>query len=43
MQKAGISIDIGTIDSFQGSDRDMIIYDCVRSSKTKNTQTTHKN
>ena len=28
--------DIGTVDSFQGSDRDIIIYDCVRSSKTKN-------
>lgn len=26
-------IDIGTIDSFQGSDRDIIIYDCVRSTK----------
>ena len=25
--------DIGTVDSFQGSDRDIIIYDCVRSSK----------
>ena len=41
-KKAGISIDIGTIDSFQGSDRDMIIYDCVRSSKAKNTQQTQK-
>lgn len=41
-KKAGISIDIGTVDSFQGSDRDMIIYDCVRSSKTKNTQQTQK-
>lgn len=39
-KKAGISIDIGTIDSFQGSDRDMIIYDCVRSSKANNTQQT---
>lgn len=39
-KKAGISIDIGTVDSFQGSDRDMIIYDCVRSSKAKNTQET---
>lgn len=28
--------DIGTVDSFQGSDRDIIIYDCVRSSKLKN-------
>lgn len=28
--------EIGTVDSFQGSDRDIIIYDCVRSSKTKN-------
>ena len=28
--------DIGTVDSFQGSDRDIIIYDCVRSSKSKN-------
>ena len=26
-------IDIGTVDSFQGSDRDIIIYDCVRSGK----------
>ena len=25
--------DIGTVDSFQGSDRDIFIYDCVRSSK----------
>ena len=41
-KKAGISIDIGTVDSFQGSDRDMIIYDCVRSSKAKNTQQTQK-
>ncbi|BDB65576.1 hypothetical protein T36_2055 [Helicobacter cinaedi] len=39
-KKANISIDIGTVDSFQGSDRDMIIYDCVRSSKAKNTQQT---
>lgn len=30
-------IDIGTVDSFQGSDRDIIIYDCVRSNVlTKN-------
>lgn len=36
-KKAGISIDIGTVDSFQGSDRDIIIYDCVRSSKAENT------
>jgi superfamily I DNA and/or RNA helicase len=28
-------IDIGTVDSFQGSDRDIIIYDCVRSGKVK--------
>lgn len=40
--KENISIDIGTVDSFQGSDRDMIIYDCVRSSKAKNTQQTQK-
>lgn len=32
----GFSIDIGTVDSFQGSDRDIIIYDCVRSGKLKN-------
>lgn len=31
-----LKIDIGTVDSFQGSDRDIIIYDCVRSSKVKN-------
>ena len=30
--------DIGTVDSFQGSDRDIIIYDCVRSLKSKNSQ-----
>ncbi|EOC2062214.1 AAA domain-containing protein [Campylobacter upsaliensis] len=41
-KEAGISIDIGTVDSFQGSDRDMIIYDCVRSSKANNTQQTQK-
>lgn len=41
-KKAGISIDIGTVDSFQGRDRDMIIYDCVRSSKAENTQQTQK-
>ncbi len=32
---ADCSIDIGTVDSFQGSDRDIIIYDCVRSGKLK--------
>lgn len=32
---ADYKIDIGTVDSFQGSDRDIIIYDCVRSSKLK--------
>ena len=31
----GYKIDIGTVDSFQGSDRDVIIYDCVRSGKLK--------
>ena len=31
----GNKIDIGTVDSFQGSDRDIIIYDCVRSGKLK--------
>lgn len=41
-KKANVSIDIGTVDSFQGSDRGMIIYDCVRSSKAKNTQQTQK-
>lgn len=29
-------IEIGTVDSFQGSDRDIIIYDCVRSSRIRN-------
>ena len=37
-KNSNIRIDIGTVDSFQGSDRDMIIYDCVRSSKVKNTK-----
>lgn len=32
---ADCKIDIGTVDSFQGSDRDIIIYDCVRSTKIK--------
>ncbi len=32
---ADCKIDIGTVDSFQGSDRDIIIYDCVRSGKLK--------
>ncbi|MBO7126627.1 protein kinase [bacterium] len=32
---AECSIEIGTVDSFQGSDRDIIIYDCVRSGKLK--------
>lgn len=32
---ADCKIDIGTVDSFQGSDRDVIIYDCVRSGKLK--------
>ena len=39
---SSISIDIGTVDSFQGSDRDMIIYDCVRSSAMKNTLRTQQ-
>ena len=40
---SNISIDIGTVDSFQGSDRDIIIYDCVRSSAMKNTKQTQEN
>lgn len=32
-KEQGVTIDIGTVDSFQGSDRDYIIYDSVRSSK----------
>lgn len=39
-KREDISIDVGTVDSFQGSDRDMIIYDCVRSSKANNTPQT---
>lgn len=31
-----INVDIGTVDSFQGSDRDIIIYDSVRSGEDKN-------
>ena len=31
----GLDFLIGTVDSFQGSDRDVVIYDCVRSSKNK--------
>lgn len=34
--------DIGTVDSFQGSDRDIIIYDCVRSSKTRNVKNNYE-
>lgn len=34
-KKNNILIDIGTVDSFQGSDRDYIIYDSVRSSTRK--------
>lgn len=30
-----LEIDIGTVDSFQGSDRDIIFYDCVRSGDGK--------
>lgn len=30
-----LKFDIGTVDSFQGSDRDIIIYDCVRSSQRR--------
>lgn len=37
-----VKIDIGTVDSFQGSDRDLIIYDCVRSDKSKNDKITQK-
>ena len=32
-KEQNVTIDIGTVDSFQGSDRDYIIYDSVRSSK----------
>ena len=32
-KEQSVTIDIGTVDSFQGSDRDYIIYDSVRSSK----------
>ena len=32
-KEQSVRIDIGTVDSFQGSDRDYIIYDSVRSSK----------
>lgn len=32
-KEQNVRIDIGTVDSFQGSDRDYIIYDSVRSSK----------
>ncbi|WP_269149135.1 AAA domain-containing protein [Helicobacter apodemus] len=35
---SNIGLDIGTVDSFQGSDRDIIIYDCVCSSKGKNSK-----
>lgn len=41
-KNSNIGIDIGTVDSFQGSDRDMIIYDCVRSSAMKNTKQAQK-
>lgn len=41
-QNADSSFDIGTVDSFQGSDRDIIIYDCVRSSIAKNNQVSNK-
>ncbi|MWV62463.1 AAA family ATPase [Helicobacter saguini] len=37
-----VKIDIGTVDSFQGSDRDLIIYDCVRSDKAKNDKAAQK-
>lgn len=39
---SNIELDIGTVDSFQGSDRDIIIYDCVRSSKGKNSKQSQK-
>ena len=39
---SNIGLDIGTVDSFQGSDRDIIIYDCVRSSKGKNSKQSQK-
>lgn len=42
LDSKGISIDIGTIDSFQGSDRDLIIYDCVRSDAMKNDKLAQK-
>lgn len=32
-KEQGVTIDIGTVDSFQGSDKDYIIYDSVRSGK----------
>ena len=32
-KEQSVRIDIGTVDSFQGSDRDYIIYDSVRSEK----------
>lgn len=34
-KEQSVRIDIGTVDSFQGSDRDYIIYDSVRSEKNK--------
>lgn len=42
-KKSNICVDIGTVDSFQGSDRDVIIYDCVRSSLSKNNKVAQKN